>query len=561
MELEYFNKYKEYYEALNSSANVLRNSEALASECTNLFEQTVSGLFTTVSESEWEESGKDIATNVVLNGLKDDFQSICNLINNNLVVACNIAINSLLPKINEIYKKNIELNNITKELYEYMRNKSNAESRLNKLSNNNNANGITYTTVINAGEERNKLNSLVYTYNKKINELSVLKEECINELNTLCSEANNYIIAILELDESLSDSAISARIPIYMDDQLNSFYEKYPSAKEMFNYYGPILQGKLGIIDTNIMVQMLMETYLALNADKDQNNIPKYGSFNAFLNAIANNCPDNYKDFNFNPNITNFSNLELGKKLNFYNLKNGFDDKYVITIEKININGKSVEIVQILPGSTNDYGEAKTSLTNLEQHFNNIYKANVINTVNNKIPVPVLESISSDTDIKFILTDENEVLLNNENNKGCPGLYDMQSGSICLEPIGMINSGDLSVDNVVAHQIGHKFDANYDNKSIHRNLSETVHEIFNSNVDALSYSSNTKDDRFYKMAQNNADKLSYIDNIFPTSNSFKKSTTEFFASSFDAYVNNEKDLITLCPEVHDAITQMINKTW
>ena len=126
MELEYFNKYKEYYDAINANTNILRSSEDLSSECKMLFEQAVSGLFTTVSESEWEEAGKDIATNVVLNGMKDDFQNICNLINNNLVVACNIAINSLLPKINEIYKKNIELNNITTELYKCARNKSDA---------------------------------------------------------------------------------------------------------------------------------------------------------------------------------------------------------------------------------------------------------------------------------------------------------------------------------------------------------------------------------------------------------------------------------------------------
>lgn len=563
MELEYFNKYKEYYDVLSKNTGILKASENLSSECTNLFEQSVSNYFNSIIESDWEESGKDITTNVILNGLKNDFEGICDLINNNLVAACNIAIKSLLPKLNEIYQKNTQLNNITNEIYTNLRAKNQLESSLSKLSNTNpeNLNGAVYTTVINESEERNNLQSSLWFYNEKLNELYASKEVCINELNVLCNEANMFIIAILDLDESLSDSNITALVPVYIDEQLNSFYNQNPQAKEMFNYYAPILQKKLGIIDSNIMYKMLMETYISLGADKDQNNIPKYGSFNAFLNAITNNCPNNYKDFKFEPNITDFSNLELENKIDYYNLRNGFDNKYIITREKINIKDNCIEFVQVLPGSTNKFGESKTSLTSLEQHFYDIYKANVVNTINDKIPVRVLESICSDTDIKFVMPYDKEVLLNNTNDKVCPGIYDMRSGSICIEPIGTLNNNDLYVKNAVAHQIGHKFDANYNNGSIHRNLSEKVHEIFNGNVDAISYSSNTKDSRFYVLAQKYADRLEGINNYSVSPEVFKHDTVEFFASSFDAYVNNEGDLNFLCPEAHSAINQMIDKKW
>lgn len=562
MELEYFNKYKKYYDVLINNTNILGTSQTLSSECFNLFEQAVSNYFNAIIGYEWEESGKDIVTSVILSGMKDDFENICSLINDNLVVACNLAINSLLPKLKEIYKKNVDLNDVITNIYDYSRNKENVQSKLDKLlyPNVSNSNGPRYTTIINSAEEKNDLQAKLWFYNGKLDELNANKEILVNELNILCDEANKLIIAILELDESLSDSDISARVPLYVDDELNSFYDKYPHAREMFNYYGPILQKKLGIIDTNVVCQMLMESYATLCANNDQNNIPRYGTFNALLNAIVDNCPSNYKDFDFNPNITNFLNIQFEEKLEFYNLKNGFDDRYVITRETISINDTNIEFVQILPGYTNNFGESKSSLTPLEQHFYDIYKANIINTIDEKIPLSVLKSCASDTGIKFIMPYDKEVLLTFNNDVASPGFYDMKSGNISIEPIGTLYNNDLYVKNAVTHQIGHKFDATYNESTRHRKMSEIGYEAFHSNVDALSYSSETGKVNFYRMAQEYSDKLVYIDRNFPVATVLKDNTAEFFATSFDAYVNNEKDLQILCPEVHNTIGKMIDDT-
>lgn len=560
MELEYFSKYKKYYDVLINNANILGTSQELSSECTNLFETAVSNHFNSIISYEWEESGKDVVTNVILNGLTDDFEKICDLINNNLVVACNLAINSLLPKLKEIYKKNIELNNVEKDIYQYSSNKESAQSKLDKLLNSSpsNSDGPKYTTIINSGEEKSNLQSKLWFYNGKLDELYSKKNGLIDELNVLCDEANKLIIAILELDESLSNSDISARVPIYLDNEMKSFYEQFPQAKEMFSYYGPQLQKKLGIIDTNVVCQMLMESYMTLCVGKDQNNVPKYGTFNALLNAIVDNCPDNYKDFDFNPYLTDFWNMQMSEKLEFYNLKNGFDDKYVIMCEEINIKGTDIEFVQILPGYIDDLGESKKSLTALEEHFYNIYKANVINTIENKIPLSVLESSASDTGMRFIMPYDKEVLLNFNNDKASPGFYDMESGNISIEPIGSLYNNDLYSKNAITHQIGHKFDATYNDGIMGRKMDEISYEIFSGNVDARSYYSKRGRNNFYILAKQYSDKLVYINNDYPAATTLKNNTEEFFATAFDAYVNNEKDLYTLCPEVHNTIENMIN---
>ena len=565
MALEYFNLYKKYYDVLIENEGIVDSANDLSSDSENNLKAIFATFVNKIDSSKWEEIAKPIVSNNILISLTNEIKKLNNFIKNNLVNACNLSIKSLLPKIEEIKTNNEELDRTIAKI-------SVLETTLDRVLSQLRATSptITYTTYdeitrkkINHEEENptwRALKNSEESLKNQISELNIKKEKLINLLNELCIEANNFINSILNLNTGLSSSQISNQLPNYSNVNLEMFFDEYPEAKDMFLYYCPILQQKLGITDENQMYQMLMNAY------KDPNVIPRYGTFNNLLNAIVNNCPDNYLDFKFNPSVLNPFESESGLFAPMtaykYNLYDNYSDKYVVLYEELDVNGYTIKIVQVMPGAKGEFSlfKDKVSITPLEQHFYDIYKANVINVMDNNFSQEIMDCLTSDTDITFVIPYDKEVMNVSLPIDNYAGFYNLD-GNICLDPYGSLHNNYYYTDSVIAHELGHKFDATYENNNIIRNFSELIVDIFDGKIDGYSYSSTFMDSRFTDFAQKYSIEVDSIQPSGYTADDIKNDTVEFFACSFDAYINNPDELQTLCPEVYSAIEEMIGGTW
>ena len=104
----YFEKYIIYYDSLLGNEDIVSIANDLAS-AVSAGATSINNFFNKINSSNWEEDGQVIATTYVFTGLNTSIRGLCNMISDNLVNACTIAINSLLPTLEEIKFKDEEL--------------------------------------------------------------------------------------------------------------------------------------------------------------------------------------------------------------------------------------------------------------------------------------------------------------------------------------------------------------------------------------------------------------------------------------------------------------------
>lgn len=207
--MEYFNLYKKYYDSLMNQESIVENANSLVSLCENSLRQINSAYFDKISDSKWEELGKVVVRNSILVTLKSNITKTVDFINNNLKVACDLSIDSLLPTVIKIKTEDENLQNLRNELTTLNGTRSVIAGALAGTSH--------YIVDKNGNKKINSrwsaLKGDLDYINEEIDKTQTAIGNQIGKLKTLCEEANTIISSILELDGSLS--ANKANLPNY----------------------------------------------------------------------------------------------------------------------------------------------------------------------------------------------------------------------------------------------------------------------------------------------------------------------------------------------------------
>ncbi|MDD3187442.1 MAG: hypothetical protein PHD02_03095 [Bacilli bacterium] len=198
MAYTFFSGYEKYFTNLGNNTNMTSSSSALANVCANDFFAIKSTYFNRISESKWKELASPIVKTNIIVSLSKSIEKLDKLISEGLVVATDIAINSLLPKVINIKEEDEHLQRLKHSL-------SNAESTLNSLYASRSS--INHYKI---DSEGNKIINKEYTrlttsINREItivNGIRVNINTVIKNLIQFCSEANTLITQIGALDGS-----------------------------------------------------------------------------------------------------------------------------------------------------------------------------------------------------------------------------------------------------------------------------------------------------------------------------------------------------------------------
>lgn len=532
----YFEKYKKYYDSLKDQQSIVNSSNSLSSDCSNSIQTIKSTYFNKIRDCKWKENGKNVIVSNIIIDFEIKLDNLKSFIETNLVTACNLSINDLFPILTNIRGLDMLLYDINEEL-KLLKNELFLIKKYVKV----------YDYEIINGERRPsgsryEINNDWVSINTIIESKKEEKVTKLKEIQELCASADEKILSIRSLNYVLSSQKV---------ENIN-FLTAHPEVKDLFTYYTPILQEKLGINDEQEVIKMLIDTY------NDPNVISRYGTFNELLRAIVENCPDNYLDYDFNPvAFEPFSyNLYMNDNTSEYELAPNYMEKYMANYEEFDIDGCKVKIVQTFPrDETNNYKiiSSTTSITKLEQTFYDIYKANCLNVLSNKIPSNVMKSITKDGDLKILIPYNKDSTNYNADIWG--GYY--TKGTIVTYPFGTIHHNNYYGDSVIPHEIGHNFDDAQDNPYFIIRLKELIY----GREDGAYTSNSPFNSLFSNLAQKYAVEIDSIEGSGYTPDDFKIDTAEFYACSFEAYINKPDELKTLCPEVYDAIDQMIGGTW
>lgn len=220
----YFKLYENYYNNLIDAQNIVSLSKKLGSTCLN-YKNLINNVFNSLSVSSWNEKAKPIIDNQIVSGIIKKLDNLSNLINTNLVMACELSINSLLPKLETTKGKDIFLTELNNSLNTYQ---SNFESLKKNCPNIKITDKVTNTLIDNPEyliwkDEINVLGA-------KINDTQEEIKKTIDEIELLCSECNNLIASILALNGNLTESEINSIIPSYSSNaftfiDVNSYLE------------------------------------------------------------------------------------------------------------------------------------------------------------------------------------------------------------------------------------------------------------------------------------------------------------------------------------------------
>ncbi|MDD3187570.1 MAG: PIG-L family deacetylase [Bacilli bacterium] len=206
----YFNLYEKYYDSLSDGVFVSSNAKNLC-EVVSSDLNRVNAYFNVVTGGKWEESGKPIISNNIITNLRNKIIKLNDYILNNLALAADMAIKSLLPKVIEI--KDEDENLQRKKMLEINKN-----AELDSLCNIRST--ISKTIKDDEGNYQPSQKYLKYTrqINGLINEINEISNEITqqkNRLIKLCVEANKILETILALNGDMSKTEISAILPNY----------------------------------------------------------------------------------------------------------------------------------------------------------------------------------------------------------------------------------------------------------------------------------------------------------------------------------------------------------
>ena len=300
------------------------------------------------------------------------------------------------------------------------------------------------------------------------------------------------------------------------DDKLTNYCQKQnfiDYVNSFFNKFNPEEYG----LDKETVINDLLYVF------------DKRGSSEAYaiMRALNNNAPLNYHEYSFNP--TNQINSN-----SYYDYNNKSILKYQTNSEIININGYKYEIAQVLP----------KDCTKTELLAYNFGKANVINTMRT-LPDKYLELCSKGNSNVITLTCNKEAM----NNTGIwsgyykpSAFFSNKTNMITVDIHGSFNDNTFYTQDTIIHEMGHKFDdMMYDKNIIDWLFGNTSYTVSNDNWNKL-----------YKKYGN---VLSAINlggyEQYPNVN-------EFFGDATVAYFKNPEIVKSLCPEVYNSISDMLD---
>lgn len=300
------------------------------------------------------------------------------------------------------------------------------------------------------------------------------------------------------------------------DDKVNHYTYKQKfleKAKNRFNNFNP---SKFGLTEEELM-DNLAEIYDKRGAKEA----------NAIIEALENNCPENYHTYHFNPE----------KQMNsdkYYDFNKDVIDKYQTNSELINVNGYKFEIAQVLPKDCNK----------IEALAYNFGKANVINTMRT-LPDKYLELCSKGKNNTITLTCGNDMMNNTGNWSGYykpSTMFGSNCSNVTVDIHGSFTNNSFYTQDTLIHEMGHKFDDMITSKSI---IDWILGKTF--------YTNQNDEWSTYYNKYNNV--LTSINEGGYTS---YPNVNEFFADSTVAYFKNPEVYKELCPESYELLSNMLD---
>ncbi len=247
---------------------------------------------------------------------------------------------------------------------------------------------------------------------------------------------------------------------------------------------------------------------------------------NYIMNALLNNEPDNYDEYEFNTK-------ELLHDQSYYNFSSNVNE-YETNSENITINNYTFEFVQVLD----------KDITNIERLAYNFCKANVINTLKT-LPDTFLAKGVSGSSNAIVLTSSREVF--NRSSTDWAGFYKTDNSifpshnTIVIDAHGSLYANTYYTQDVVIHEMSHKFD-------------DMLYEGFFKNTSLGGYYY-TKNDRTWKDLYSKYNKT--VSSINSGGYEDFPDEQEFFSDAMVAYYKSGDHLKKLCPEVYDYITNLL----
>ena len=247
----------------------------------------------------------------------------------------------------------------------------------------------------------------------------------------------------------------------------------------------------------------------------------------AVMRALENNCPSNYHEYNFKPTQQLHSN-------SYYDYNKKTINNYQTNSEMIDINGCQYEIAQVLP----------KDCTKSEQLAYNFGKANIINTMRS-LPNKYLDLCSKGNANVVTLVCNRKAMNNNANWSGYykpSTLLSSSTNMITVDIHGSFTNNEFYTQDTLIHEMGHKFDDMMYGKNI-------IDWIFGRTTYTKS------DSNWEKMYKKYNNVLSGI-NLGGYEN--YPNVNEFFGDATVAYFKNPDLLRSMCPEVYNMISNMLN---
>jgi len=526
MNLEYFNKYEKYYESLKNNLNMVNLSSELALECSNIYNVIISICFNSVSESPWNESGKSIVVNSIFENMKQSITMLKDFISNNLVKACDLSINSLLPKIEEIRTKNIELDDIAEKI-------SIMSEEIIQI-NESLANTPRWIMVtLEDGTSVQKGNERYMELSCKLNELHeqffVLcdkNSELTDILKSLCMEADEYINDILSLDALSSDGSLVTdsieNDDMAVDDPFLLIENVLLNVQALVKD-GDIENAK--IIYYNHMKQLseFMDGFYNDDIERFWTYRPIFDKFRGdnYYNYLSSGNEEIFKtlDFEFNDDFFGKNLDEIKEKLMILDDPNKV--KYLVTNpyshvseDKLVINGHVFDLGLVYNESLSEKNAAQVN-----------YLRSIVEDCYKELPDGMLQAFEDRGVALVVAENGNDFLLGETSFSGLT--YSKQI------VFTVTQDDEMYTKNTVEHETGHMID----------NL--------------LNKCSST--DEWKKLCYDEIVSLCSLTCPYVAPEDLdRENSSEFFAGAVDAYLSDREELEKLCPNTYNAVDKIFN---
>ena len=228
-------------------------------------------------------------------------------------------------------------------------------------------------------------------------------------------------------------------------DEHDETYLKYKHAKQIIDNNGDFFKKfayeEFGFDEYDVAIELY---YIKKNRGKQKMEDIMY--------ALIHNCPDNYFEVSSKFNPTGISLYTDG--YGFNSAKAGY---YSANVDKIDINGKTFEFVQVLPW---DY-------TNIEKLVYNFGKVNSINTMR-ALPSEFYAGYNYDEESfpganKIVLACDMKAMLTKNGNEDYLGgkTYSYGDGNaaglVCINLTFSLRENELSTVIALTHELAHRF--------------------------------------------------------------------------------------------------------